>query len=111
MSTSITQQMSGRDFLRTSALASGGLVLGFYLKTSDGAADKVAKPSAVSGGAEFKPNAFIRIATNGIVTLVSKQPEIGQGIKTSLPMVIAEELEVNWRDVVIVQGEDRKSVV
>jgi isoquinoline 1-oxidoreductase beta subunit len=105
MSASITQAMSRRDFLRTSALTCGGLVLGFYLKTSDGAADQVAKPSSVSGGAEFKPNAFIRIAPSGVVTLVSKQPEIGQGIKTSLPMVIAEELEVNWRDVVIVQGD------
>ena len=92
-----------RGFLKFSALAGGGLVLGFYLKPGSGVfAAEVIKPAA---GAEFKPNAFIRIAPDGLVTLVSKQPEIGQGIKTSLPMIIAEELEVNWKDVVVVQGD------
>lgn len=92
-----------RDFLKLSALVGGGLVLGFYFRSTGrllGA--EVVKPVA---GAEFKPNAFIRITPDGVVTLVSKQPEIGQGIKTSLPMIIAEELEVNWKDVVIVQGD------
>lgn len=93
-----------RQFLRQSALAGGGLVLGFYLNGATRAAERVAKPSAAPG-AEFKPNAFIRIGRDGIVTLVSKQPEIGQGIKTSLPAVIAEELEVSWQDVRIVQGD------
>ena len=92
-----------RSFLKLSALAGGGLVLGFYLKSAGRVlAAEVVKPVA---GIEFKPNAFIRIAPDGVVTLVSKQPEIGQGIKTSLPMIIAEELEVNWKDVVIVQGD------
>jgi isoquinoline 1-oxidoreductase beta subunit len=94
-----------RDFFRKSALAGGGLVLGFYLNVADSAAKRVAKPSTMSETGEFKPNAFIHIAPNGTVTLISKQPEIGQGIKTSLPMIIAEELEVNWKDVVIVQGD------
>jgi len=94
-----------RDFLRKSAVGGGGLVLGFYLNVADSATKRVAKPSTVSETGEFKPNAFIHIAPNGTVTLISKQPEIGQGIKTSLPMVIAEELEVNWKDVVIVQGD------
>jgi len=94
-----------RDFFRKSALAGGGLVLGFYLNVADSATKRVAKPSTMSETGEFKPNAFIHIAPNGTVTLISKQPEIGQGIKTSLPMVIAEELEVNWKDVVIVQGD------
>ncbi|PPK76110.1 isoquinoline 1-oxidoreductase beta subunit [Methylobacter tundripaludum] len=94
-----------RDFLRKSALGGGGLMLGFYFNVADSATKRVAKPSTMSETGEFKPNAFIHIAPNGTVTLISKQPEIGQGIKTSLPMVIAEELEVNWKDVVIVQGD------
>ncbi len=99
----LTGPIDRRGFLKFSALAGSGLVLGFYLKSAGQAlgAD-VVKPVA---GTEFKPNAFIRIAPDGVVTLVSKQPEIGQGIKTSLPMIIAEELEVNWKDVVIVQGD------
>lgn len=96
---------SRREFLRQSAFVSGGLFLGLYFNSVDSVAKRVAKPSAISQTSEFKPNAFIHIAENGTVTLISKQPEIGQGIKTSLPMVIAEELEVNWKDVVIVQGD------
>ena len=97
---------SRRRFLRHSALTSTGLVLGLYVNA--GNADQIAKPatrSTTAGIADFTPNAFIRIAADGSVTLISKQPEIGQGIKTSLPMVIAEELEVNWKDVRIVQGD------
>jgi len=99
----LSKPVGRRDFLRLSALAGGGLVIGFYLKSSgDATAAELAAPTA---GTEFKPNAFIRIAPNGAVTIVSKQPEIGQGIKTSLPMVIAEELEVNWKDVTIEQAD------
>ncbi|MDB5909590.1 MAG: isoquinoline 1-oxidoreductase [Massilia sp.] len=89
-----------RRFLRQSAIGGGALVLGLY---ADGTLAAVLKDAAASG--EFAPNAFIRIGRDGRVTLVSKQPEIGQGIKTSLPMVIAEELEVDWKDVRIVQGD------
>ena len=94
-----------RNFLRQTALGGGGLVLGFYL---DGATaqEMIARPGrARTSGSDFRPNAFITISPDGVVTLISKQPEIGQGIKTSLPMVIAEELEVDWKDVRIVQGD------
>ncbi|MDO9596543.1 MAG: molybdopterin-dependent oxidoreductase [Azoarcus sp.] len=94
-----------RDFLRKSAFGGGALVLGYFTGGSGHALAQIAKPAMLAEGAEFKPNAFIQIGSDGVVTLVSKQPEIGQGIKTSLPMVIAEELEVSWKDVVIVQGD------
>ncbi len=93
-----------RAFMRRSTVAGGGLLLGLYLDGA-GAQALVAAPASQTGTTAFKPNAFIRIDTDGVVTLVSKQPEIGQGIKTSLPMVIAEELEVDWKDVRIVQGD------
>lgn len=92
---------SRRDFLRNSALAGGGLVLGSFWSVGANAELAISKSKDVG----FTPSAFIKIASDGSVTLISKQPEIGQGIKTSLPMVIAEELEVNWKDVKIVQGD------
>lgn len=91
-----------RDFLRMSAYTGGGLVLA-YLGVGDDALAQISKPLAPP--TDFVPHALIRVGSDGTVTLVSKQPEIGQGIKTSLPMVIAEELEVNWKDVRILQGD------
>ena len=96
---------SRRRFLQSSLALGGGLVLGLFESGASQSAE-IHKPVAASGDSgEFVPNAFIRIASDGRVTLVSKQPEIGQGIKTSLPMVLAEELEVDWKDVHIVQGD------
>src|SRR5436305_1666965 len=98
--------MNRRGFLKVTAIGGGGLVLGFYLKTGGSAAGaEVVNASAGGAANEFSPNAFIRIAANGAVTIVSKQPEMGQGVKTSLPMIIAEELEVNWHDVTIEQAD------
>ena len=98
----LNNSIDRRDFIRLSAMASGGLVLGFYIN-SNGEAQ--AAESASGPGGSFAPNAFVRIAPDGKVTIVSKQPEIGQGIKTSLPMVIAEQLDVDWKDVTIEQAD------
>lgn len=94
--------MKRRTFLQQSA--AGSLVLGYYLQPVS-AMQVFVNPTSMLNAADFQPNAFISISTRGLITLVSKQPEIGQGIKTSLPMVIAEELEVDWKDVRIVQGD------
>ncbi|MCV2361260.1 molybdopterin-dependent oxidoreductase [Paucibacter sp. TC2R-5] len=101
------RQADRRNFLRRSAVGGGGLLLGLHIVPS-GAADQVGKPAALDAAGtavNFQPNAFISISLQGVVTLISKQPEIGQGIKTSLPMVLAEELSVNWQDVRVIQGD------
>ncbi len=93
---------SRRAFLKSSLAAGGGLLLHAILPSAAGEAHAA---TALDDVAEAAPlNAFIRIAPDGIVTIMSKNPEVGQGIKTMLPMVIAEELDVDWKDVRIEQA-------
>jgi isoquinoline 1-oxidoreductase beta subunit len=94
---------SRRMFLKATAIAGGGLLLHSVIEplARVGMADAAA--GAVGEGAAAL-NAYIRIAPDGIVTIMSKNPEIGQGIKTMLPMLIAEELDVDWRNVRIEQA-------
>jgi isoquinoline 1-oxidoreductase beta subunit len=88
---------SRRSFLKASAAMGGGLLLSASLPLPAGARQgKPAAPAVL--------NTYVRIAPDGIVTIVSKYPEIGQGIKTSLPMLIAEELDVDWKDVRVEQA-------
>jgi isoquinoline 1-oxidoreductase subunit beta len=92
-----------RQFLRVSAIAGGGLLLGTVLD-SVGASRAFAESGAPGSVGEFSPNAFIRITPDGAVTIIAKNPEVGQGIKTMLPMLIAEELDVDWKDVHVEQA-------
>jgi len=92
---------SRRAFLKASLAAGGGLLLQATLPPLARGA-MTASPEAAGETAAL--NAFIRIAPDGIVTIMSKNPEIGQGIKTMLPMVIAEELDVAWENVRIEQA-------
>jgi isoquinoline 1-oxidoreductase beta subunit len=85
------QNPSRRGFLKASVATGGGLMLSFTLAPVKGAKASTANEGALG--------AFIRIAPDGIVTIAAKNPEIGQGIKTSLPMIIAEELDVAWKNV------------
>ena len=94
---------SRRNFIRTSSLASGGLLISFNLFNS-------CKPNAKApvdlADLDYKDfNAYIKIAENGAVTIFSPNPEIGQGVKTAMPMLIAEELDVAWSNVNVVQGD------
>ena len=93
---------SRRTFLKVSAVAGGGFLLQAVLKPlmHTAMADSLTTPA----GGSASLNAFIRIAPDGIVTIMSKNPEIGQGIKTMLPMVIAEELDADWKNVRIEQA-------
>ncbi|RTE52049.1 xanthine dehydrogenase family protein molybdopterin-binding subunit [Arenibacter aquaticus] len=93
---------SRRSFIRTSSLASGGLLIGFNLFTA--CKPKVQPPVDISKLNFNDFNAFIKIADNGAVTIFSPNPEIGQGVKTAMPMLIAEELDVAWNNVYVQQG-------
>lgn len=102
MKNNVTPSVSRRSFIKTSALASGGMLIGFNLFQ---ACKPEAKPPVVVEELNFNDfNAFIKIADNGKVTIFSPNPEIGQGVKTSMPMIIAEELDVAWDDVIVAQG-------
>ena len=91
-----------RNFIKTSTLASGGMLIGFNLFT---ACKDNAKPPIDLANLNYNDfNAFIKIADNGMVTIFSPNPEIGQGIKTAMPMIIAEELDVPWDHVQVSQG-------
>src|SRR5262245_5768914 len=90
-----TLRVDRRQLLRGSAIAGGGLLLASYFKPFAADADEAA---------DFSPNAYIKIAPDGSVTIIAKNPEIGQGVKTMLPMLIADELDVEWKNVKIEQG-------
>lgn len=93
--------ISRRDFLRTTALAGGGLLVSFNLFTSckDTPPPKNEKVHNLNGF-----DAFLKIGEDGKITIFSPNPEIGQGVKTSMPMLIAEELDVDWNDVTVMQA-------
>ena len=99
-----TATVNRRSFLKVSAAAGGGLMVAMY---TDAFADVLAQGGRQGGPppAPLSPDAFITISPEGIVTITGKNPEIGQGIKTALPMLIAEELDVDWKDVRVVQGD------
>ncbi|HEV8304455.1 MAG TPA: molybdopterin cofactor-binding domain-containing protein [Gemmatimonadales bacterium] len=88
-----------RQFLRVTAAAGGGMLLATYIEPF-----RTARALAAEPGADFTPNAFLRITPDGAVTITAQNPEVGQGIKTMLPMLIAEELDADWRNVRIEQG-------
>ncbi len=92
------RQLSRREFLRLGGAGAGGLMLAFALRTNG------ARAADAAPGAAFAPNAFIRIGNDGAVLIYSKGPEIGQGIKTAFPMIIAEELDADWTRVQIEQA-------
>ena len=96
----MTTTATRRDFLRVSSIVGGGLLIATHLEALETVSTFVA-PNA----ADFVPNAFIRITPDGIVTIIAKNPEVGQGVKTMLPMLIAEELDVDWKNVRIEQAD------
>jgi isoquinoline 1-oxidoreductase subunit beta len=85
--------LSRREFLSVGAAASAGLVIGFYLPHSQ---------HGNPGG--FAPSAYLKIPPNGKITIVVARSEMGQGVYTSLPMILAEELEADWNQISVEQA-------
>ncbi|HMQ01361.1 MAG TPA: molybdopterin-dependent oxidoreductase, partial [Cyclobacteriaceae bacterium] len=101
--TLIKTHYNRRSFLKVSAAAGGGLVLGFNWLMGCSPADE--KLGMLQMPDEwFDINAFLKIGNNGIVTIFSPNPEIGQNVKTSMPMLVAEELDVDWKNVLVEQA-------
>ncbi|MEN9296382.1 MAG: hypothetical protein RJB49_1252 [Bacteroidota bacterium] len=88
--------MNRRTFLQSSALSGGGLLLSFTFLSSF-------KEKAVSSTQEL--NGFVKITSDNIIQIMSPNPEGGQGVKTSMPMIVAEELDVDWKQVQVIQAD------
>ncbi|MGA0560154.1 molybdopterin cofactor-binding domain-containing protein [Larkinella sp. VNQ87] len=88
--------VSRRGFIKISSLAGVGLVVGVQFATA-----RTAQPPAEI---TFEPNIYIKISNTGKIIILNKNPEIGQGISTALPMLIAEELEADWQQIEVQQA-------
>ncbi len=92
-----------RDFMKLAATAGGGVLLGFHWRNAD------AKPAILDAAAEAAApsvefNSYLAVAPDGKITIFSPNPEVGQGIKTAFPIVVAEELDVDWQQVHVAQA-------
>ena len=100
----IKTKIGRRSFLKTSGAIGGGLLVGFNWLLS--CKDLINKKPLDSIPKEwFKINGYIRIDQNGMVTILSPNPEIGQNVMTSMPMIVAEELDTRWENVIVKQGK------
>ena len=94
---------SRRDFLKFTTLTGGGLMLGFSWFSADAEAPVLI--SKISSVANSGFNSYLSIASDGLVTILSPNPELGQNIMTSFPMIVAEELDADWTKVKVVQAK------
>ena len=100
--TSIKTSINRRSFLKVSALAGGGMMLSFSWL----AACNPSPEEALAMPKEwFELNSYIKIGENGRVTLMAPNPEFGSNVKTSLPMILADELDVDWKNVIVEQAD------
>ena len=95
----MTKHISRRFFLRTTAMAGGGVMVALHF---DGVGDVLAQ--GFGPAAALAPVGFIKFLPNGVVTILAKNPETGQGMRNALPMIIADELDVDWKSVTIEQA-------
>ena len=99
--TLIKTSIGRRSFLKVTAAAGGGLMLGFnWFSSPDAAAGILTIP-----GESFGLNSYIKIGADGAITLMSPNPEFGSNVKTSMPMILADELDVDWKNVIVEQAD------
>src|SRR5674476_210012 len=93
---------SRREFLKLTSLTGGGLLLGFSWFGAEAETPVVINKLPLAANKGF--NSYLSISTDGIVTILSPNPELGQNIMTSFPMIVAEELDADWTKVKVVQA-------
>ena len=93
--------LNRRSFLKVTALAGGGMLVATYLDPIG----RVLAQQPAAPGVTFVPNAFVKITPDNVITIMAKNPEIGQGVKNSMPMLIAEELGVPWASIKLEQAD------
>jgi len=102
--TRIKTHIGRRAFIRNTSLAGGGLVLGFSIFNSCKPNDQKEMVVREMPKEWFEINSYLKIGDNGLVTIMSPNPEFGQGVITSMPMIVADELDVSWNDVLVEQA-------
>jgi isoquinoline 1-oxidoreductase beta subunit len=96
-------QYNRRGFIKSSALTGGGMLLSFsWLASCQPDSDQIAELELPEEWFEF--NSYLKIGDNGIVTIYSPNPEFGQNVKTAMPMILAEELDIDWNSVIVEQA-------
>ena len=91
-----------RSFLKSSALAGGGLMISFTWLSAFKLADKTNDPDLPEQWIEI--TGYIKITPDNIIKILNPNPEFGQNVMTSLPMIVAEELDADWKKVVVEMG-------
>ena len=94
---------SRRNFMKLAAAAGGGLMLGFHWSSTEAAAMEVLSEETL-GSANINFNSYLSISPDGVITIFSPNPELGQNIKTSFPLIVAEELDADWSKVKVLQA-------
>src|SRR5207247_11324900 len=97
----MNKQLDRRSFIKISALAGGGILIGFYTENGLLAQQRGAAPPVTP----INPNTYIKVHPDNTFTIVAKNPETGQGIRNSLPTNVADEFDVDWKQVKIEQSD------
>src|SRR5215470_16608383 len=96
-----TKQLDRRSFIKITALAGGGILIGVYTENGLLAQQQGAAPPVTP----INPSTYIKVHPDNTFTIVAKNPETGQGMKNALPMIIADEFDVDWKQVKIEQAD------